>query len=257
MRDSIRPVAIAVTLLAGSAVSAQMDEFRIDTDVFLGEEKEPFAQNITIFTAGLVYDFPMIGPEEITVFDPTRGRFVLLDTERRVKTTLSTQELLEFTAAMKVQADEAGGVFAAAAHPQFEQSVDNDGEWLTLQSKLLTYRAKGATPKIQDAAASYQQFANWYARLNATRPGSLPPFARIELNRALVEKGWIPEEVELTVNPPSRLVGRKLVVRSRHLPYWRLSNTDRKRIDTAGTHMVEFEAVSFKQYIRAADTARE
>jgi len=240
--------AVLATLSAGSAAFAQTDEFRVDTDVFLGDEKEPFAQNITIFTAGLVYDFPLIGPEEITVFDPVRGRFVLLDTQRKVKTTLSTQELLEFAAAMKVQCERKGGVFAVAANPQFEHSGDDADDCVTLRASLLSYRVKGVSPKVESATASYQQFADWYARLNATRPGSLPPFARIELNRIIAEKGWIPEEVELTVTPQSRLIGRKLIIRSRHLPYWRISDTDRKRIDTAGTHMAKFQGVSFKEY---------
>ncbi|MCH5375827.1 MAG: hypothetical protein JJ992_17790 [Planctomycetes bacterium] len=247
-----------MSLLAAPIAPAQDDEFRIDTDVFRGDEKEPFAQNVTIFTAGLVYDFPLIGPEEITVFDPIRGRFVLLDTERKIKTTLSTQELLEFTAAMKVQSEKLGGVFAAAAEPGFAREFDSSGQWLTLRSKLLTYRAKGVAPTLETAAVSYQQFADWYSRLNATRPGSLPPFARIELNRELVEKGWIPEEVELTVTTQHRVIGRKLVIRSRHLPYWRLSNTDRKRIDTAGTYMAKFQAVSFKEYRREeSETAKK
>jgi hypothetical protein len=76
----------------------------------------------------------------------------------------------------------------------------------------------------------------------------LPPFARIELNRVLLAKGLVPEEVELTVSPPNRLVSRKTVIRSRHLLNWRLSNTDRKRVDGAGNELATFQAVSFQQY---------
>jgi hypothetical protein len=240
--------AYAGIFLGACAAVAQTDEFRIDTDVFVGENKEPIAQSVTVFSSGMVYDFPLIGPREITVFDPGRGRFVLLDADRKVKTTLSTQDLLEFTAAMKVQAEKMGGLLAGASDAQFERETDSAGEWLTVRTKLLTYRAKGIEPRIVSAAASYQQFADWYARLNATRPGSMPPFARIELNRMLVEKSLIPEEVELTVAPERGLMGRKTTIHSRHLPYWRLSNTDRSRIEAAGTQMAKFPAVSFQEY---------
>lgn len=238
---------LVLPALTGTA-RAQSDEFRIDTDVLLGNEKQPFAESVTVFTAGLVYDFPLMGPAEITVFDPARGRFVLLDPERQMKTTLTTQELLEFTAAIKVEAQERGGVFAAAADSEFEEQADDGEGWLTLKGRLLAYRAKGQQPQSPSMAASYHDFADWYARLNATRPGSLPPFARIELNRALAHQGLIPEEVELTVSSPNRLLGRKTTIRSRHLPCWSLSNTDRKRIDTAGTYMAKFQAVSFQEY---------
>lgn len=229
---------------------AWSDEFRVDTDIYVGKQKQPIAQNLTIFTSGLVYDFPLAGPEEITVFDPAHGRFVLLDCQRKVKTTLTTTEIVEFAAAMKVQAQEIGGVVAFAASPQFEHHFDQKNQRLTLSSELMTYRTKGAPPRSESAAASYRNFADWYARLNATRPGNLPPFARIELNKAIAERGLIPEEVERRIAPKNRLVGRELVVRSQHNIVWQLTNTDRKRIEKAGTDMVSFQSVSFRDYQR-------
>ncbi len=240
----------ALSLLAGQvpAAAAMAEDFRIETDVFLGGEKEPVAQNVTLFSGGLVYDFPLIGPQEITVFDEARGRFVLLDVPRKTKTTLTTQELLQTTAAIKVQAQELDGVFAFAADPQFQSEADGADGWLTLSSSLLSYRAKGIKPKLAATADAYRDFADWYARLNATRPGNLPPFPRLELNRTLAERQQVPEEVELTVEPKNRWTGRKLVVRSHHIFNWRLSNTDRKRIETAGTYMADFQAISFQDY---------
>jgi len=240
----------ALSLLAGqvSPTSAMAEDFRVETDVFLGGEKEPVAQNVTLFSGGLVYDFPLIGPQEITVFDGARGRFVLLDVPRKTKATLTTQELLQTTAAIKVQAQELDGVFAFAADPQFKCDTDGQDGWLTLSSSLLSYRAKGTQPKLAATADAYRDFADWYARLNATRPGNLPPFPRLELNRTLAERQQVPEEVELTVEPKNRWAGRKLVVRSRHIFNWRLSNTDRKRIETAGTYMADFQAISFQDY---------
>jgi hypothetical protein len=226
------------------------EEFRVETDVFVGSQKKPVAQNLTIFTSGLVYDFPLMGPNEIAVLDPTRGRFVLLDVSKKVKTTLTTQEILEFTASMKARTQDAEGVVGFAANPQFEQSFDDQTGRLTLSSKLMTYSMKGNKPKQNSAAEAYRQFADWYARLNATRPGNLPPFARLELNKAVFERGLVPEEVELTVAPNSRLLGRTLTIRSHHMINWALPGTDRKRIDEAGDFLVNFQAVQFQEYRR-------
>lgn len=247
----------ALSLLASQVpvAAAQVEEFRVETDIFLGGEKEPVAQSVTLFSGGLVYDFPLIGPQEITVFDGGRGRFVLLDVPRRTKTTLTTQELLQTTAAIKVQAQQLDGVFAFAADPQFRYEADAEKGWLTLSSSLLSYRAKGIKPKLAVTADVYRDFADWYARLNATRPGNLPPFPRLELNRALAEQQQVPEEVELTVEPKNRWAGRKLIVRSHHIFNWRLSNTDHKRIETAGTYMADFQAISFQDYRQPLLTA--
>jgi hypothetical protein len=241
---------ICLLLIGWISSFAWSDEFRVDTDIFVGDQKEPIAQNLTIFASGLVYDFPLAGPEEITVFDPAHGRFVLLDCRRKVKTTLTTAEILEFAAAMKAHAVDMGGVVAFAASPQFERNVDQQGRRITLSSELMTYRTKGAKPKLESAVADYRNFADWYARLNATRPGNLPPFARIELNEAIADLGLIPEEVELKITPANRLADRTLVVRSRHSANWRITNTDRKRIEKAGTCMVSFQSVSFQDYCR-------
>jgi hypothetical protein len=234
---------------------AQADEFRVETDVYVGNQEKPIAENVTLFTNGLVYDFPLTGPEEITVFDPSRGRFVLLDCRRKVKTTLTTRDLVEFTSALKAHAAETDGVFAFAANPRFRHEHDPKTEWLTLSGDSMTYRAKGITPNSESAVSTYRSFADWYARLNATRPGSLPPFARLKLNEAIAKEGWIPKEVELTVTPKMRVVGRKLVMRSHHAAVWQLSATDRDRIDKAAGHMVSFQAVGFQDYRKESQVA--
>lgn len=239
---------LGLLLLGGGIpLATRAQEFRVETDVFVGSQKKPVAQSLTLFTSGLVYDFPLMGPSEIAVLDPSRGRFVLLDTQRKVKATLTTQELLEFTASMKAQAQDADGVVGFAVNPQFTQTFDQPTGWLTLSSKLLTYRLKGSPPKQSAAVDVYRQFADWYARLNATRPGNLPPFARLELNKAAAERGLVPEEVELTV-AASRLGGKTFAVRSHHMINWLLSNTDRKRIDEAGDFLVNYQPLKFQEY---------
>ncbi len=245
-----------MALLTLTAVAPGIgEELRVDTDIFVGNASKPIAQNVTLFSSGLVYDFCETGPEEITVLDPARGRFVLLDQRRKVKTTITTRRLLEFTSAMKVQAREMDGVFAFAAEPRFEQKFDSETGWLTLSGDMMTYRAKCIEPKTADLVTRYRTFADWSARLNAMRPGNLPPFARIALNKAIADADSVAEEVELTVEPQNRYLGRKLVLRSRHLLNWRLSHTDRKRIDRAGECLAEFEPVDWEQFRKVPEVA--
>lgn len=246
---------IWLLLVCTAACTARADEFRMETDIFVGNQKDPIAENVTLFTDGLVYDFPLMGPEEITVFDPSRGRFVLLDCRRKVKTTLTTQDLVAFTSALKAHAAETEGVFAFAANPRFQQKRDPATDWLTLSGSLMTYRARGMSPGSEAAVSTYRSFADWYARLNATRPGSLPPFARLELNKAIAKEGWIPKEVELMVTPRTRVVGRKLVIRSHHVTNWQLSPKDRERIDKAASQMISFQAVGFRDYRKESQVA--
>jgi hypothetical protein len=88
--------------LAGLPALALAQDFRIDTEIFVrtvGEkvkEKEPDAETLTIFTNNMIYDFLRSEPREITLFDPSRGRFTLLDETRELKTSLSTQDVLDY-----------------------------------------------------------------------------------------------------------------------------------------------------------------
>lgn len=242
---------MAALLALPGSLTAQ--NFRVESEVFLGSEKEPIAESLTLFHGGVVYDFLLTAPEEISVFDPLRGRFVLLDLTRRVKATLTLDDLQIATEAIKTEADPKQQDFFL--RPQFEQSFDVDTGWLTLNSKYIIYRTKGITPKDTETVERYQLFADWYARLNATRPGNLPPFARIELDRALAQRRLIPEEVELTLMPKNRLLGRKIELRSKHAFIWELSKSDLKRIETAGQYLATFEMVSFQRYRNPADVA--
>src|SRR5207253_4334884 len=83
----------AVVAIAWPAMVHSQD-FRIDTEIFVGQEKEPKVQTLTIFADGRVFDFLQTEPRQITVFDPLRGQFTLLDETRRVKAAVTTAELL-------------------------------------------------------------------------------------------------------------------------------------------------------------------
>jgi hypothetical protein len=240
-------------VVAGLVLPCSAEEFRIETDVFVDDGKEPAVQTLTIFTDGVVYDFLLTGVEEVTVFDGDRNRLVLLDTKRKVKTELTLDGILTYIAQMKAHLSEGDQEFLLG---QEMKSVTDDEGWLSLSNGRVSYRAEGTTPKSKDAASEYQQFADWYARLNAMRQGNSPPFARIQLNSELASRGLIPKTIERTIVQKRGLQDKKQTLRSQHLANWRLSQTDRKQIDRAGTYLADFPQVSFREYVQLPEEAQ-
>src|SRR5262245_2325730 len=109
---------LGVALLPVALVA---QDFRVDTELFENQAKEPFLQTLTIFSAGAVYDFRLTEPAETTVFDPRRGLFTLLDESRQVKAIVTTQELLDFCLSLETHAAQGKDkLFAFCAVPQFE-----------------------------------------------------------------------------------------------------------------------------------------
>jgi hypothetical protein len=247
-----RLITLAVMAM-GLPCTAAGQDFRVDTEMFKNQDKAPFVQTLTIFAEGIVYDFCLTEPLEASVFDPRNGRFTLLDESRKVKASVTTQELLDFCLALETQAAQEKGLFAFCAVPQFEtteKDVERNGQThieLRMAGKPLTYVAVGQQPERKEAVAAYRHFTDWCARLNATRPGNLPPGARLALNQALAEHELLPLEISRTTGADSRF-GRKLEVKSQHLVNWTLSGEDRKKIDRAADMMATFRAISYDEY---------
>ena len=237
-----------LAVLCGNLLSANLtaQEFRVETEVFIADKVEPVSESLTIFSGDVVYDFSIGGSEEITIFDINRGRIALLDPRQQLKSEVTTAELLEFCDAIKNRT--ANERDASLFAPLFQQTFDEERSFITLTSDRMIYAAKGTVPKQPLAANRFQQFADWYARLNALRPGNLPPFGRIELNKSLAERNLIPLEIERTLVVDRPIADKKVVLRSEHVATWLISNTDRKRIETAGNHLSKFRKVSPKEY---------
>lgn len=227
------------------------EDFRVETDVFLDKKPQPVAETLTLFKKGVVYDFVMTEPREATVFDVQRGRIVLLSPETETQAEITTQELVQFTAAIRqvAQSREGNTLFGT----EFAAKFDEENKEVHLQGKSLGYQAKGLTPKTEAAVADYQEFADWYARLNATRAGNPPPFARLELNRQLAQNGLLPNEIHRTLNLPGKLMNKKQQVTSKHAFTWLLSGTDNTRIADAGTWMAKFKKVSLTEFWNLKD----
>ncbi len=252
-------VAILVLMFSLLAIeSTPAQDFRIDTEIFVGDEKEPAAETLTIFSQGLVYDFLPTGKGEVTLLDTVRGRFTLLDPTRKVKCGLAVQDVLQQALALESHAVESkDGLFAFAAQPKFETTVEETTEngqpvvRLSFAARPLEYAVVARPSDRPEAISAFRYFADQFARLNALEPGNLPPGARLEVNKALAERKLLPLEITRTIppaNPLANPLAKKLVVRSRHLVNWSLSGEDRKKIDRAGTYLAEFASVSFEEY---------
>ena len=189
-----------------------------------------------------------MGPngEEITIFDIPRGSITLVDKQRKMQTSISTSQLMAFMATVKSQ-PQASTKGNQLVSPQFKEQYETTKKVLTLADEKLTYRVRGIRPKHPEFVERFQFFADWYARLNATRFGNPPPFGRIKLNQSLSKHGLIPAEVERTVvlNGANQAAQK---MRSHHLTNWQLTDTDHKRIEQAKTCLQTYPKVPPERY---------
>jgi hypothetical protein len=238
-------------------------EFRIENRVFLDEEPEPVSESVTFFQGGRVFDF--FGDEngEIAVFDPANERFILLDPARRIKTEVKTSYLDSYVEVLKKKATGHENEFVRfLAEPKFERSYDQDAARLTMKSPTMTYHVDTIPAASEEAARVYGQFSDAYARLSAvTSDVPLPPFPRLAVNAVLRERKELPKRVERTVERTGLgpLPDKSVTIHSEHKIAWRLLDSDKQRISTAGKYLAAFDDVPLQVYRSAppATTAQK
>lgn len=248
--------AFAVALVSAHTVRAT--DFRITSEVFAGDAKEPVCTNITLFRAGLVYDY-LNAPETVTVFDPIRGRFVLLDPVQQIQCEVPTKDVALFNEELKTRAGSAKDpLLQFMSAPQFK-TITPQPNVVHLTSELLNYRI--VTTRVKDAAAlkQYMEFSDWYARLNTmVNPGSPPPFCRMAMNQVLYKRGEMPTRLELMIRPAQPVPGaRDVRLRSEHQVAWKLLGEDLRNIETTGEHLATYQRVSFDDFIQAGQPQQQ
>jgi hypothetical protein len=226
--------------------SATAQDFRVETEVFTDQKNEPTSESLTLFTGDVVYDFLFAPTEETTVFDIRRGKLTLLDAKRQVRTSLTTDQLAEFSAAIKARGSTQGPTHLF--QPKFEISYDAEQNRLTLASERLTYSAKTVAARHTSGAQRYRQFADWYARLNAIRPSNLPPFGRLEFNQELADRGLLPVEIDRKLVVDRPVANKTLHAKSKHTVTWLISGTDQSRIEQTDHQLVKFREISPAEY---------
>jgi len=238
---------------APAVLTAQ--QFRIETEVFQEGIEQPVSTNLTLFDGGLIFDF--LSPnaqgdiaDEIAIFDTRQRQFVLLDTERKVKTTVPEHQIVRLMAALSTD-----GVIKDEflADPKFEEDFDLETQKLTLSSNRMTYTAVGSRPDDGSYVPAYHEFADNFARLNVTDPRRMPPFARLKFNAALKKYGLIPDEITITLKPSADSQDA-IRLRTTHSTHWRLSSQDQQLIETAKEFWIRYKPLELREYRRLPES---
>jgi len=235
--------------------STSAEGFRIETKVYVGEEKpkqkqkqEPLSETTTLFLDGVVYDF-LAQPEQIAVFRKPGGgkpgQFTLLSDRHSVLTKVSTEKVAGAMNKLRTWASRQRDPFLMfAANPNFDESFDSKNGKLVLASHLESYTVTTERTDHPDAMNEYREFLDWYTQLNALlSAGSMPPEPRLRLNAALARRKVVPLKVELTREGEDPL-------RAEHEFTWRLSQDDRKRIDDVRASLSSYRDVKNDEFLR-------
>ena len=230
-RISVIRLLLLCILVATGVSAGNAADFRVVTQIYQADDKQPLGENTTIFYGRKVYDFPTIG-DQITCFERDENQFVVLDTAKRTWTRIPTDQLLQYTAWLKDRSGESDDpLLRFCSAPKFEMRSENDGKRWFFNHPVLQYQVEGISLEDPQIGIQYRAFGDWYARLNTMlRPQSLPPFPRILVNQKLVQQNLLPREVELRISSAPHIGNRELVIRSVHTIHSELSEKDHERL---------------------------
>lgn len=237
-----------VVALIACATAVFAEGFRIETKVFVGEQKEAVSETTTLFLDGVVYDF-LKKPEQTAVFRKPGGgkpgQFTLLNEQRSILTKVSTAKVDGTMTKLKAWAARQRDPFLQfTANPEFDESFDDDTGKLVLASHLENYTVDTMPAEHPDAMVEYREFLDAYTQLNTLlSAGSLPPEPRLRLNAVLARRKVVPIKVELARAGEEPL-------RAEHAFTWRLSQDDQKRIDEVRGNLAKYREVPNEQFLR-------
>ncbi|MEX0718649.1 MAG: hypothetical protein WD066_18795 [Planctomycetaceae bacterium] len=257
--------ALAVCLAFGGTAAAQ--EFRVYTEVRgypggdVRQEPTRLSRSLTLYHAGLVYDF-VGAANEVTVFDPGNRRFIILNTARGLATTIDFVQLEKVIDRSRQEtaryADDRGGSSAEALRfqldPRFEERYDAAAERLVLEGRYMTYTVRCAAAPGPAEVRAILDYFDWAARLNhALQPQAFFPAARIALDESLRRTQRIPIDVDLQAD-----FDAPLHLRAEHDFHWKLHATDRTLIHKWRRQLEDPKTkfVPFPEYQRTALAAK-
>ena len=239
---------LVVATLFACANSAFAEGFRIETKVFVAEQKEVVSETTTLFLDGVVYDF-LKKPQQTAIFRKPGGgkpgQFTLLNEQRSILTKVSTEKVDGAMTKLKAWAGRQRHPFLQfAANPEFDETFDDDTGKLVLASHLENYTVDTMPAEHPDAMVEYREFLDSYTQLNTLlSAGNLPPEPRLRLNAVLARRKVVPLKVELARSGEEPL-------RAEHAFTWRLSQDDHKRIDEVRGNLSKYTEVSNEQFLR-------
>lgn len=248
----LRASLLAFCLLVASF--AQAVDFRIETKVFLADEEVPVSQNTTLFESGVIYDFAE-SPSRVAIFHQGAGdqggRFLLLAPALNLKTEVDTARVdaaLDKLGQWALRQE--NPLLRFAANPQFEEKWNEESGELALTGPAMEYKLLTTPLEQPNASRALANYWNWYAKLNCLLSPSLPPHARLEVNKQLVTRKLLPLEVNLTLSKDE-----STRLRAEHDYTWRLSKEDRDRIRLVGNQLDMFDEVSNEEFHAAEQQA--
>lgn len=209
----------------------------------LRKEDSIQGRNVTLFHAGKVYDYTYPA-QELTVYDSVSHEFTVLNSKRRLATTISEAEIRHYLDMAEAKAEEFLGEASQAAdpttlatarvlefqlHPIFRSTFVEKPATLSMRSDIFQYTIACMEPKADpEAVTRYLDYADWIAQLNSVLHPQAPfPAARLRVNEQLRTQAQLPVTVELSV-----LTERaKVQLRAEHTWTWKLSTRDREMIN--------------------------
>ena len=226
-------------------------DFRVESQVFVGGSNSPASENLTLYQSGLAYDFQMDvtapgTPLEIVIYDSREKKLVLLDMQRKLRTDIPDFELIKMLESLR----ESGASKEDAnflLNPELESNFDVKSDTITVTNDDMTYRAKGKAPENLVAMPMFYEAMDQFTRLSASDPKRLPPFARLALNREIRNHGLFPVGIEMSMRAGA-ISREEFNARSTHTVMWQLSRNDIARIEEAKRHWMSFEKVSIGDY---------
>jgi len=254
-------------LAAAAAVPVQADEdvgFRVESQVFVNGAEEPVARSLTLFRDGVAWDFlePVAAKGgtagnggEIVLHDPARERVVLVDPDRNLKTQIDAIRLERLSVSLASWARKSDDRLVRwAGGPDFGEGMTETDDRIELVGPRVRYAIDFARPPSAEAAGVYRRFADTAILLKAlVRPGGLPPFPRLAINRRVAAAGGIPEEVSLEIDSRAVAVaGRADTLRCVHKFHPRLLTGDLSRIAEAESRVAVATQVELAAFAAAA-----
>jgi len=255
---------LSLTLLTASAaapVKAADDGcFRVESQVFVNGAEEPVARSLTLFRDGVAWDFlestaaktGNVGSGgEIVLHDPARERVVLVDPVRNLKTQIDAIRLERLSVSLAAWARKSDDRLVRwAGGPDFGEGMTETDDRIELVGPRVRYAIDFASPPSAEAAGVYRRFADTAILLKAlVRPGGLPPFPRLAINRRVAAAGGIPEEVTLEIDSRTVTVaGRADTLRCVHKFHPRLLTGDLSRIEEAESRVAVATEVELAEF---------
>jgi hypothetical protein len=235
---------------------------RVESEIFAGGS-EPVARSLTLFRDGVAWDFlelrvagkgrgeSRLELAEIALHDPARERIVIIDPVRHVKTQVEAIRLERLSVSLTKWARGSDDRLVRwAGGPDFAADLTETDGTIELAGPRVRYAVAHTAAPSPEAARAYRTFADSALLLKAlVRPGGIPPFPRLALNRRLEAAGAIPSEVKLEVEPRlGALGGQTERLTCVHKVHPAILPADASRIEEAEAHMATAEAVDLAAF---------